>query len=162
MIRDALSPESEPHQLMQLSKKWKKDKDMIKVAEKIEELAPYLLPAIKDDRLPRTTSILESLHGSVKQTMRKWSGTSTPSSSFNWIAPLLSVLDGLDDMQWEGIYKRLPSTSWYEEVRKWSKREKMRKLEVRNGKRLVNLEPVGLRRQVRVLLTKTIIAEVMI
>ena len=162
MIRDALSPESEPHQLMQLSKKWKKDKDMIKVAEKIEELAPYLLPAINDDRLPRTTSILESLHGSVKQTMRKWSGTSTPSSSFNWIAPLLSVLDGLDDMQWEGIYKRLPSTSWYEEVRKWSKREKMRKLEVRNGKRLVNLEPAGLRRQVRVLLTKTIIAEVMI
>ncbi len=165
MIRDALSPEtlwSEPSQLMQLSKKWKKDKDMVKIAEKIEELAPYLLPAIKDDRLPRTTSILESLHGSVKQTMRKWSGTSTPSSSFNWIAPLLSVLDGLDDMQWEGIYKLLPSTSWYEEVGKWSKIEKIRKLEVRNGKRLVNLEPAGLRRQVRVLLTKTIIAEVMI
>ena len=58
MIRDALSPESEAHQLMQLSKKWKKDKDMIKVAEKIEELAIYLLPAIKDDQLPRTTSSL--------------------------------------------------------------------------------------------------------
>ncbi len=86
----------------------------------------------------------------------------TPSSSFNWIAPLLSVLDRLDEMQWETIYKSLPSTSWYREVGKWREKEKIRKLEVRNGKRLVNLDTDGLRRQVRVLLAKFLHEEVML
>ena len=59
MIRDALSPQSDPHRLLQLVENWSMHKDtkLVKVAKKIEELAPYLLPAIRNDQLPRTTSI---------------------------------------------------------------------------------------------------------
>lgn len=161
MIRNAMSADSEPKQLLRLVERWKKNKDLLKVAEKIEELAPYLLPAIKDDQLPRTTSILESLHGSVKKTLRKWSGNSTPSSSFDWIAPLLSVLDGLDEMQWQAIYTQLPAEAWYKELYRWREREKLKKLEVRNAGRLVKLGPEALSRQVRILLGKVLVKEVM-
>lgn len=162
-LRDCLRPDNlyasekiAKKSLMKIIKSWQKDKTrppLQKAADTLKTHFQYLVPAMYNPSFPRTTSILEGLNNQVKRAMRYWCGTQQLPLSFEWVGELLSVITGIGDItRWSDILTEIPLSNWVRELDNLRDREKARRSEIRSARWLAGLDPVGLHRQLKIMI----------
>lgn len=146
-----------------LKKKWLKDaktKELTKLEKAIlrfEELFPLLLPALCDPHLPRTTSLLEGVHGHVKVHLRRWNGKQKINSSFDWTAPLLSILHGISNKdEFLDLVYLVNDRNWLKTSQLLSKKRVVTRSNSRISNHIASLDSDGLIRQLNNLLGNVI------
>ena len=114
-----------------------------------------------NSNFPRTTSILEGLNNQVKRAMRHWCGTQQLPLSFEWVGELLSTIVGIGDItQWSDILTQIPLDNWVTELNKLRVCEKTRRSEIKTARWLASLDPLGLQRQLEMMLIMDFTKEV--
>lgn len=144
------------------TKNEKQKENLIKAAQRVEELIPLLVPVLGDPQFPRTTSILEGLNSLIKRFMRHWSGTQRIVSSFEWVAPLVAVIKGLDNLDvFQDLLDNLTALDWLKNYEKWQKQNKAYRSQVRFANRIANLDGDELIRMMNNLIIRDIIKDAM-
>ena len=171
-LRDCLRPDNldGSEELAQASlenivNSWERSKSnphLQKAAKTLDNLIPYLIPAMCNQDYPRTTSILEGLNNQVKRAMRHWCGTEQLPLSFEWVGELLSVITGVGDIsQWSDILTQIPLNNWVTKLRRLQFQEKTRRSEIRSARWLAGLQPSSLHRQFEMMIKRDCLKEVM-